>query len=282
MIRDNSNARPVLHRRSFIAGALVSLGLGLAAPAAHAQTEAPAEATEQATPVAAAWDLQFALPEIAEAFLADTGEAIEISFGLCNELADQIRKGAPFQIYLSADENSVLNLARDGMTPDRGVVYGIGRIALIVPNGSRLKPDGSLSDLRKALGDRRLVRLAIPNPKDVIFGKRAEQALRKADLWDQIQPYLVLGQTGAQAAELAVSVNVSGGIVGYPLALSNKIAGRGTIGLIPEDKHAPLLQRMVRLNDAGVVAQEFYSYLQQPAARVIFRKHGFFLPEELR
>jgi len=282
MIRDNSNAPPVLHRRGFVSGALASLGLALVALSARAQTEAPAEATEQQTQVAAASHLQIVLPEIAEAFLADTGEAIEFSFGLCGELADQIRKGAPYEIYLSADENNVLNLARDGMTPDQGVIYGVGRIALIVPNGSRLKPDGSLSDLKKALGDGRLIRLAIADPENAIYGRRAEQALQYGGLWEDIQPKLVLGQTGAQAAELAVSANVSGGIIAYPLALSNKIAGRGTIGLIPEDNHAPFQHRMVLLNDAGPVAQEFYSYLQQPAARAIFRRNGFFLPEELR
>ena len=275
MIRDNSSARPSLHRRGFIAGSLALIGFGPGSGRARAQEEPP-------TRVAAAWDLKFALPEIAEGFLADTGEAIEISFGLCTELADQIRKGAPYQIYLSADEKTALDLARDGLTPDQGAIYSVGRIALMVPNGSRLKPDGSLGDLRKALGDGRLIRLAIPDPENAVFGQRAEQALWQAGLWDGIKPKLVLGQTVAQAAELAVSDSVSGGIIAYPLALSNKIAGRGAIGLIPEDKHAPLQQRMVRLNDAGPVGQEFYSYLQKPTARAIFRKNGFFLAEELR
>jgi len=276
------NAFGLVNRRGLAAGASALLGLGLYAFSATAQTEAPAGETEQPTQVAAAWDLQFALPEIAEAFLADTGEVIEISFGLSGELTDEIRKGAPYQIYMAADEKNAQSLARDGMTPDDGVVYGVGRIALFVPNGSRLKPDPSLNDLRKALSDGRLIRLSIPNPKNAVFGQSAEQALRKAGLWDEIQPKLVLGQTGAQAAELAVSNSVSGGIIAYPLALSNRIAGRGTIGLIPVDQHDPVQQTMVLLNDAGTVAQEFYSYLQQPAAREIFRKHGFFLREELR
>ena len=271
-----------LGRRPFVTGGLAALAMGLRPRGVGAQDKKAAEEAEAPPAVAAAWDLKFALPEIVEAFMEETGEAVEVSFGLCQALAQEIRKGAPYQIYLSADENNALGLANDGLTPDKGVVYGAGRIALMVAKDSRLKPDGSLKDLGAAIGDGRLIRLAIANPALAVFGRSAEQALRKVGLWEPIQPKLVLGETSAQAAEMSVSENVSGGVIAYPLALANKRSGLGQIGLIPRELHRPLPQRMIRLNDAGPIAQEFYAYLQQPAARAILRKFGFYLDEETR
>lgn len=230
--------------------------------------------------VAGAADLQFALEEIAKAFTADTGLTVKLSMGSSGNFARQIRQGAPFQMYLSADENYVLDLARDGFTRDEGALYAVGRIVIIVPHGSPLKADGSLEDLKAALADGRLAKFAIANPDHAPYGKRAEEALRHQGLWDAVQPKLVLGENVSQAAQFATSANAQGGIIAYSLALSPKLSALGSYALIPADWHSPLRQRMVLLKNAGPVAERFYAYVQQPAARAIFRKYGFVLPGE--
>jgi molybdate transport system substrate-binding protein len=258
-------------RRTLLAGILCAC---LAHPAAAQQPgrEAPV--------VAAASDLQFAVEKIAAAFDRETGRTVRLAFGSSGNFARQIRQGAPFELYLSADEDYVLDLARDGFTRDEGTLYAIGRIVMMAPHGSPLEVDGTLASLAAALGEGRITRFAIANPEHAPYGKRAEEALRHKGLWEAIQPRLVLGENVSQAAQFAASGNAEGGIIAYSLALAPQLAARGRFELIPEDWHAPLRQRMVLLKDAGPVAERFYDYLQQPAARQMLAQYGFVLPGE--
>jgi molybdate transport system substrate-binding protein len=249
--------------------------------AAAVTVSPPATARADAAPlVAAASDLQFALTDVAEAFRAETGHSIRLAMGSSGNFARQIRQGAPFQMYLSADEEFVLDLARDGFTRDDGTLYAVGRIVLIVPHGSPLMADGTLADLAAALEGGRVRRFAIANPEHAPYGRAAEQALRDAGLWEAIRPPLVFGENISQAAQFATSGNAEGGIVAYSLALAPPVAARGAHALIAEDRHAPLRQRMVLLKIAGPIAERFYDYVQQPAARAILREYGFVPPGE--
>ena len=230
--------------------------------------------------IAGAADLQFALAEIAEAFRAETGLSVTLTFGSSGNFARQIRQGAPFEMFLSADEDYALGLARDGFTRDEGTLYGIGRIVIFVPHGSPLRPDGGLDDLGAGLADGRITRFAIANPEHAPYGKRAEEALLHRGLWEAIQPKLVLGENVGQAAQFATSANAEGGIIAYSLARSPRVSALGSYALIPAEWHSPLRQRMVLLKNSGPVAERYYEYVQQPAARAIFRKYGFVLPVE--
>ena len=228
--------------------------------------------------IAAASDLQFALQEIAGAFEAETGQDIELTFGSSGNFARQIRQGAPYELYLAADEDLVIDLHRDGFTRDRGVIYGLGRIVIFTPHGSPLEADSGLDDLAAALAEGRITRFAIANPEHAPYGMRAEEALRHRGLWEAIAPKLVFGENVSQAAQFAATGNTEGGIIAYSLALSPPVAALGAHALIPEAWHSPLTQRMALLNNAGPVAERFYLYLQAPPARQILSRHGFTLP----
>ncbi len=237
-------------------------------------------AGEEPPVVAAAADLQFALAEIADAFQSRTGLAVRTTFGSSGNFARQIRQGAPFELFLSADESYVLDLARDGLARDEGVLYALGRIVLIVPHGSPLEPDGALDDLAAAAADGRLGRFAIANPEHAPYGRRAEEALRHKGLWEAVAPKLVLGENVSQAAQFATSSNASGGLIAYSLAVSPQVSARGRFALVPAEWHSPLRQRMARVGRAGETATRFYRFLQEEPARAIFRTYGFSLPGE--
>ena len=263
-------------------GVLVKLRGLLAALACGAVFLVPSSQAGAAAPpvIAGAADLQFALAEVAELFTRQTGAPVKLSFGSSGNFARQIRQGAPFELFFSADEDFVFDLARDGLTRDRGELYAIGRIVIIVPHGSPLKPDGSLADLRAALADGRLTRFAIANPEHAPYGKRAEEALRHVGIWDAIKPRLVLGENVSQAAQFATSGSTQGGIIAYSLARSPKVSGLGPYALVPQAWHQPLRQRMALTKKAGPVAAQFFDFAQSPPARAIFRKYGFVLPGE--
>ena len=232
--------------------------------------------------VAAAADLSFALPEIADLFARETQARVKVSFGSSGNFARQIAEGAPFQIFLSADEGYVRFLDERGRTDGQGALYAVGRIALFVRAGGRLRADATLDDLKAALDDGRLRRFAIANPEHAPYGRAAREALRHAGLWERIQPKLVLGENASQAAQFAASGSTDGGIVPYSLALSPALAKLGTSALLPAAWHGPLNQRMALIKGAGETARRFYAFVQGPAARRVLARYGFVLPDAMQ
>ncbi len=236
--------------------------------------------SEAGPSIAAASDLKFALDEIAARFWQQTGKAVRLTYGSSGNFYRQIQQGAPFELFLSADEDYVVRLAREGLTVDDGTRYATGRIVLFVPKGSTVKADPTLADLRAALGDGRLRRLAIANPEHAPYGRAARQALEHEGLWSALGARLVLGENVSQAAQFAISGSAQAGIFALSLALAPDFAAKGDYVLVPENWHDPLLQRAVLLRRAGETARTFYLFLQQPPAREIFRRYGFVLPGE--
>lgn len=238
----------------------------------HAQTAAPPT-------VAAASDLKFAIEEVAARFEKDTGHRLRLVFGSSGNFKTQILQGAPFHLFMSADEGFVFELADAGKTLDRGRAYALGRIGIIVPTGSPLKADGELKDLAAALKDGRLQKFAIANPDHAPYGARAKEALQHAGLWNSLQGgKLVLGENISQAAQFATSGSTQGGIIALSLALAPSVGKLGTFQLIPENWHQPLKQRMVLMRDAPPGARAFYDYLATPAAQEIMVRYGFAMP----
>ncbi len=242
----------------------------------------PARAAERPPVIAAAADLNAALPDIAAAFARETGGSVNLVFGSSGNFAQQIAQqaapGGPFELFLSADEGYIEQLRAAGLTEDGGALYAVGRIGLFAPTGSPLRADGELKDLASALRDGRLARFAIANPEHAPYGRAAEQALDHAGLWDAIKPKLVFGENVAQATQFAASGSAQGGIIPLSLALTPALQNAGAFALIPEDWHKPLRQRMVLIRGASGAARAFYAFLQGVEARAIFKRHGFVLP----
>ncbi|MDZ7735651.1 MAG: molybdate ABC transporter substrate-binding protein [Gammaproteobacteria bacterium] len=208
--------------------------------------------------VAAASDLQFALRDIADRFTAATGQHVRLNFGSSGNFRRQIAQGAPFELYLSADEDYVFALHREGHTADRGVLYAVGRLAIIAPEHNAAIVDESLTGLREYLAGNGRGRLAIANPAHAPYGVAARQTLQSLDLWTAAKPRLIVGENVAQAAQFALSGETAGGIVAYSLALAPPLKERAVHALIPAQYHEPLRQRMVllkrcRRNRAGLL-----------------------------
>ena len=237
-----------------------------------------APAAQRSPTVAAAANLNFALTEIAAQFARDRGTPVEVVFGASGALTRQIQEGAPFELFLAADEEFPRQLAAAGLTRDAGVVYATGRLVVFAPTGSPLKVDERLDNLARLVKGGGVTRLAIANPAVAPYGEAAEAVLRKRGLWEAIRPRLVLGDSIAQAAQFATTGNAIGGLIAYSLVLAPGFAERGTYAVIPEADHPPLRQRMVLLKRASATATQFYEYLQGSAARSILRKHGYGVP----
>lgn len=228
--------------------------------------------------VAAASDLQFALEEIAATFTRATGHEVRLTFGSSGNLARQIRAGAPFELFFSADEAYVTILEQAGRSEGAGTLYAIGRIAVFAPRGARVPVDGELAGLRDALKAGRVQRLAIANPEHAPYGRAARDALERAGVWTLAQPRLALGENVSQAAQFALTGAADAAIIALALALTPAFRDKGEYALIPEQMHAPLRQRMVLVRGAGTAAHELYRFVESAPARSVLERYGFGAP----
>jgi molybdate transport system substrate-binding protein len=239
---------------------------------------ASAAPPQQRLTIAAASDLSIALPEIAKAFSAATGVETALIFGASGTLTRQIESGAPFDLFLSADESFIARLHAAGLTRDSGALYAIGRLALFAPLSSTIDVAAGLDGLAAAVAAGRVNRFAIANPALAPYGRAAEAALRSHGLWQALQPAIVLGENVSQAAQFATAGGAAGGIIAHSLAVSPALVQRGRFALIADTLHPPLLQRMVVLARAGPTAGRFFEFMREPPARAILARHGFDLP----
>ena len=241
----------------------------------------PVQADNLATApaVAAAADLKFALPELAQAFETASGRKLRLSFGSSGMFAQQIIQSAPFELFFSADESYVEMLQKAGRCVDAGQLYALGRIALFIPNGSTVQADSKLRDLAAAARDGRLKRLAMANPEHAPYGRAAREALQHSGTWELLSDKLALGENAAQAAQFAASGSAQAGLIPLTLARAPELAAQGAFVTLPESWHLPLKQRMVLIQGAGETARLFYAFMQTPAARAILMRHGFALPQ---
>ena len=264
----NPCVRPTLGR-SLVAIVAILLMRGLAQEVAG----------QRPPTIAAAANLNVALVEVARKFEQDQGARVELVFGASGTLARQIQDGAPFEMFLAADEEFPNQLSAAGLTRDAGVVYAVGRLVIFAPKGSPLTVDERLDGLARLVKSGGLDRFAIANPAVAPYGRAAEAVLRKHGLWDALRPNLVLGDSVAQAAQFATTGNAVGGLIAYSVVLGTDFSDRGTYALIPAADHLPLRQRMVLLKPAGPVTSRFYAFVRTDPARAILRKHGFAVPE---
>lgn len=236
-------------------------------------------AAQRPPTIAAAASVQPALTAIAQTFEREQGTRLSLVFGASGTLTRQIRDGAPFDLFLAADEDFPAQLVKDGLALGPPVVYAVGRLALFAPTGSPLTPDPELRGLAALLQRGAVTRFAIANPAVAPYGKAAEAVLRKRALLDAIRPRLVLGESVAQAAQFAATGNAVGGLIAYSQVLTPEFSGRGTHAVIPDGDYPPLRQAMVQVKGASPAAAAFFAYLRQPAARALLRQHGFAVPD---
>jgi len=233
-----------------------------------------AHAGEKIT-IAAAADLKFALDEIVVLFNkthpADRAETI---YGSSGKFQTQIRQGAPFDLYFSADIAYPRALKEEGFTASEVQPYAVGRIVLW--STSRDAARMTLANL----ADPAIRKIAIANPKHAPYGKRAEEALKASGMWAKVEAKLVYGENVAQAAQFVQTGNAQAGIVALSLALSPELAKQGSYALIPDKLHQPLEQGFIVTRRAvdNPLAQAFARFMVSGEARAIMSRYGFVLP----
>jgi molybdate transport system substrate-binding protein len=232
----------------------------------------------EAPVIAVAANMTEPMREIAQAFERENGAVVRLSFGSSGNFVRQIQQGAPFELFLAADEESIERLRATGHVADRGAVYAVGRLALFVPGKSSIKIDPDLAGLGEALRLGGLRRLAIANPEHAPYGRAAEQALRHAGLWESAKSRLALGENIGQTAQFVLTGAADAGLIAYSIALSQTFRDRGRFAMIPEATHDPIRQRMALLAGAGDNARALYEFVSGATARRVLERYGYAVP----
>jgi molybdate transport system substrate-binding protein len=229
--------------------------------------------------VAAASDLGYCIDELAAAFRKEAPSAeLKVSLGASGVFFAQIRNGAPFDVFLSADMAYPARLAELGAAERTTLApYAIGRIALWTRD-----PRFDLAQGMAVLRDPRAARIAIANPATAPYGRAARAALERDGLWQALQPRLVIGENVAQAAQFVQSGNAQLGIVSLASLRSPRLAAVGRYYLIPDMGLAPIEQGAIvtRHGAAKPLAAQFVQFLHTPAARAVLQRNGFDLPHD--
>jgi molybdate transport system substrate-binding protein len=231
--------------------------------------------------VAAASDLQSALPAIAAQFEKETGRPVKVTFGSSGNFYAQIQNGAPFDLFLSADSEYPRRLDSAGLAEHGSLYeYATGRIVLWARTDSGLDVQRGLP----LLADASVRRIAVANPAHAPYGRAAVAALQRAGLDQVTRPKLVLGENISQAAQFVQSGNADAGLIALSLALAPAMKAVGRYLELAPDSYPPISQAAIVIGASKhkALALEFIEYLKTPDVMASLESFGFTVPRGAR
>lgn len=222
--------------------------------------------------IAAASNFAPTLAELARRFEEEQHIRVVIVSGSTGKLYAQIKNGAPFDLFLAADERRPLALDDEGeIVAGSRFTYAIGKLVLWSPIEGYVAADGN------PLVPRDCRHLAIANPKLAPYGRAAEEVLRARGMWDSLSDQFVRGESVGQAFQFVDSQNAQAGFVAYSQVKRPGQEVAGSHWLVPQDLYAPIKQQAVLLNDSAAAAS-FIKFMRSESAVEILTGYGYEAP----
>ncbi|OGT19527.1 MAG: molybdate ABC transporter substrate-binding protein [Gallionellales bacterium RIFOXYB12_FULL_54_9] len=239
--------------------------LGLMSVEVHAGEVRVAVASNFAAPV----------ERIAVLFQQQSGHTLKISPGASGKFYAQIASGAPFDVFLSADETNPQRLEREGLAvANASFVYALGRLVLWSAQPGLVDAKGAV------LGKGNFNKLAYADPKLAPYGLAARETLEKLGLWSSVQGKLVTGENITQTYQFAATSNAELGFVALSQVYKDGKVTEGSSWLVPSNLYSPIKQSAVQLSAAKdpAAAKAFLTFLKSKKAAEIIRSFGYELP----
>ena len=230
----------------------------------------------QVATIAVAANMKDAFAEIAAEFKSTGKPEIRVVYGSSGNFAAQIMNGAPFSLFIAADEQFPLELFKNGKTVDDGSIYAIGRLVIITNASSGIQLLSSKQDLTKAIG--RANKVAIAKPELAPYGRAAVQYLKAEGLWDLAKDKLVYADNIGAATTYVASGAADLGFTAFSLARSPELIKQTSYLEVDTKMYTPIKQRMVLIKGAPQEAQDLYRFMQGPRAKAILQKYGYSTP----
>ncbi len=222
--------------------------------------------------IAAAANLRYALSEIENLYESKNSDIdLQINYGASGTFYQQIVNGAPFELFLSADDILPQKLKEAKVTDSESRIYACGKLAIY-----------SLSYDIHTLGielleSPKIGRIAIANPRTAPYGTRSLETLKSLNLWDKLERRVVYGDSIAQTAQFAMSGNCDLGFVALSLLLKPDSELKGSYYIIPENLYKPIAQAGIVLKDGQ--ATKFFDFILSPECKSVWDKYGYSTPQ---
>jgi molybdate transport system substrate-binding protein len=221
--------------------------------------------------IAVAASFRATLEVLEQDFEAKSGHDVSIASGSTGHLYAQIRNGAPYDLFLAADQERPRRLVDAGLgAPESVFTYATGRLAIWSADPDRVN-DMTLAQL----GEVEFRAFAIAEPEVAPYGTAAREVLRNLGVWEEVRARVVTGQNVAQAFAHLSTRNAELGLIA--LSQAESFDGASSWRAVPEHLHGPIRQDAILLNRSAnpQVAVAFLDYLKSPPAAAIIRNHGF-------
>ncbi|WP_457607050.1 molybdate ABC transporter substrate-binding protein [Nitratifractor sp.] len=227
--------------------------------------------------VAVAANVGYAIADLQKAFVQEhPGASLRIILGSSGKLTAQIRRGAPYDLFLSADMEYPRALYERGLSADPPRIYAKGLLALLIRHPRQSPPT------LEELSDPSIGRIAIPNPRTAPYGRAAVGALKKAGLYEKLKKKFIYGESVSQTVTYALRAADAGLIAKSALFAPQlrRFREGKEWAEVPRSFYRAIDQGVILLKGeaSGGMAKAFYDFLFSPKGREIFRRYGYELP----
>ena len=215
------------------------------------------------------------MQRMAVQFEKDTGHQTVLSSGASGKFYEKIKNGAPFDVLLSADDETPARLLKEGdAVAGTAFTYAIGKLILWSPNANAVDAQGAVLKTGK------FRHLAIANPKTAPYGTAAVEFMTQLGILNTLRPRLVQGENIAQAYQFVATGAAEIGFVAYSQVIKDGKIGSGSGWLVPASAYTPIRQDAVLLNKGknATAARALLDYLKGQKATAIIQASGYDLP----
>ena len=222
--------------------------------------------------VAVAANFTAPMQKIAAEFEKDTGHKVVAAFGATGAFYAQIRNGAPFQLLLSADDETPARLERENLAvAGTRFTYATGRLVLWSARPGVVDAEG------KVLSGAGSERIASANPRLAPYGAAAVETMSRLGLLDRLTPRFVQGENIGQAFQFVSTGNAPLGFVALSQVMADGKISKGSAWVVPVHLHSPIKQDAVILTSGkeNPAATALAAYLRGDKARAIIRSYGY-------
>jgi molybdate transport system substrate-binding protein len=224
--------------------------------------------------IATAANVQYVMKEIQKEFEKESGKQIQIVVGSSGKLTTQIREGAPFDVFVSADTRYPQEIFKNGGSNQQPKVYALGSLVL----WSKNIPTAELN--LAMLTSEKIKKIALPNPATAPYGQAAVQVLKSQDLYEKTEKKLVFGESIAQTAQYISSGSAEAGFNALAIVLSPEMKGKGNYVIVDSSLYQPIEQAAILLKHSEdspkkATSEQFYKFLYSERAKSILKKYGY-------
>jgi len=222
--------------------------------------------------VAVAANFTGPMERIGPEFEKATGHKLSVSYGTVGKFYSQIKNGAPFEVLVSADDETPTRLEKDGLAiPESRFTYAIGKLVLW-----SAKP-GFVDDKGDVLKRGEFQHIAVANPKLAVYGAAAVEAMKKTGVYDRVEPRFVLGENITQAYQFTTTGNAELGFVALSQIYKDGQYVTGSYWMVPTNLYPQIRQDAILLakGRGNPAADALLTYLKSEPARKVIKSYGY-------